>query len=154
MKLFIEKYHPRRPLAPKIRKKKLSSGSFIFVLVIAALVVFACTQIWQRVYILNLASEVGDLKRQKNELKDLAKKNQVEINELCRHSRIRELALEKFDLRQTSSDSLFTLVSEQKIDESIGFDDLFNSLKKVADHLPVVTESKAETKEIYEFDKN
>ncbi len=154
MKPLINKYQPRRPFSPNTGKRKFSSGSFIFILVVAALVLFACTQIWQSVYTLNLASEVGNLKKQKSELKDLAKKNQVEINELCRHSRIRELALEIFELRQTSSDSLFTLVPEQKSDESIGFDDLLNSLKKVADHLPVVTETRAETKEIYEFDKD
>ena len=117
------------------------------------MVIFACTHIWQNVYILNLSNEVGALKKDKKQIKDLIKKNQAEINDLCRHSRIEQLALEKFKLRQTASENMFTLVSKRKFSETYRFADLMNSFKKVAEHLPVITESKAESKEIFDFDE-
>ncbi len=131
----------------------MSSGSFISTLVVVALVLFACTHIWQNVYILNLSTEVGTLKQEKNQIKDLIKKNQAEINDLCRHSRIEQLAFDKFKLRQTASENMFTLVSKRKFSKNYQFADLISSFQKVADHFPVITESKAEGKEIFDFDE-
>ncbi len=153
MKTSDNKYRPGRRTGHRRKKSFFSSGSFITTLVVAALVLFACTHIWQNVYILNLSTEVSALKKEKNLIKDLIKKNQVEINDLCRHSRIEPLALDKFKLRQTASENMFTLVSKRKFSETNRFADLIGSFKKVADHFPVITESKAETKEIFEFDE-
>lgn len=114
---------------------------------------FACTQIWQRVYILNLTAEVGDLRKERTTLQDLTKKSKVEINELCRHTRIEEIASEQFKLQQTASENLFTLVSDRKFTDTDRFADLWTSLKKVTDHLPVITETKAETKDMFDFDE-
>ncbi len=153
MKTSDSKYRPRRRTGPRRKKSIFSSGSFITTLVVAALVLFACTHIWQNVYFLNLSTEVSALKKENNLITDLIKKNQVEINDLCRHSRIEQLALDKFKLRQTASENMFTLVSKRKFSETNRFADLLGSFKKVADHFPVITESKAETKEIFEFDE-
>lgn len=153
MKTSDSKYRPRRRTGSRKKGPLISSGSFITTLVVAALVLFACTHIWQNVYILNLSTEVGALKKEKNRIKDLIKKNQAEINDLCRHSRIEELALDKFKLRQTASENMFTLVSKRKFTETYRFADLIGSFKKVADHFPVITESKAESKEIFDFDE-
>ena len=147
------KYSPRRRAGNRRSGKRLSSSSFLTILIVVTLVLFACTHIWQNVYILNLSSEVGALKKEKNQIKDLIKKNKVDINDLCRHSRIEQLALDKFNLRQTSSEKMFTLVSKRKFLETYRFADLMSSFKKVADHLPVITESKAEGKEIFDFDE-
>lgn len=117
------------------------------------MVLFACTHIWQNVYILNLSTEVGTLKKEKNQLKDLINKNQIEINDLCRHSRIEQLAFDKFKLRQTASENMFTLVSKRKFSKDYRFADLMSSFKKVADHFPVINESRAETREIFDFDE-
>ncbi|MCP4704741.1 MAG: hypothetical protein GY865_09040 [candidate division Zixibacteria bacterium] len=153
MKTSGNKYRPRRRTGKRKNGKLLSSSSFMTTMVVAALVLFACTHIWQNVYILNLSSEVGALKKEKNQIKDIIKKNQVEINDLCRHSRIEQLALEKFKLRQTASENMFTLVSKRKFSETYRFADLMSSFQKVADHFPVITESKAESKEIFDFDE-
>lgn len=153
MRTSDSKYRPRRRTGHKKKGSFISSGSFITTLVVATLVLFACTHIWQNVYILNLSTEVGALKKEKNQIKDLIKKNQAEINELCRHSRIEQLALDKFKLRQTASENMFTLVSNRKFSKEYRFADLMSSFKKVTDHFPVITESKAETKEIFNFDE-
>lgn len=147
------RYKPRYRFDKRSRNKKISSGSFLTILVVSALVLFACTQIWQRVYILNLSTEVGTLKKENKTLQDLTKKSKVEINELCRHARIKELASEQFKLQQTASENLFTLVSEHKFADTDRFSDLWTSLKKVTDHLPVITETKAETKDMFDFDE-
>lgn len=148
------KYRPRRRSANKGVRRIFSSGPLVPVLVIVALVLFACTLVWQRVYILNLSTEVGELKKEENQLIDLIKKNELEINDLCRRSRIEKFAGEQLGLQQTASENLFTLVSERKFTESNKFADMLSSLKKVAEHLPVVSESKAETKDIFEFDED
>ena len=153
MKAFKNTYRPRRRTKNRKSGKFLSSSSFLATFVVATLVLFACTHIWQNVYILNLSSEVSDLKKEKNQIKDLIKKNQVEINDLCRHSRIEELALDKFKLRQTASENMFTLVSKRQFSKTYQFADLMSSFKKVAEHFPVITESKAESKEIFDFDE-
>ena len=148
------KYRPRRRSGKEGGRRIVSSGPLVPILVIVALVLFACTLVWQKVYILNLSTEVGELKKEKNEIIDLIKKNELEINDLCRRSRIEKFAGEQLGLQQTASENLFTLVSERRFTESNKFADMLSSLKKVAEHLPVVSESKAETKDIFEFDEN
>ncbi|HDL03082.1 MAG: hypothetical protein DRP51_01530 [Candidatus Zixiibacteriota bacterium] len=152
MKTSYNKYRPRQT---RYRKTKsiFSSGSFITTLVVAALVLFACTHIWQNVYILNLSTEVSALKKERNLIEDLIKKKQVEINDLCRHSRIEQLAQDKFNLRQTASENMFTLISKRRFSGTSRFADLIGSFKKVADHFPVISENKAKAKEIFEFDE-
>ena len=153
MKTSDSKYRPRRRTGSRRKGSLLSSGPFISTLAVIALVLLAFTHIWQNVYILNLSTEVGTLKKEKYKIKDLIKKSQVEINDLCRHSRIEQLALDGFKLRQTASENMFTLVSKRGFSKTYRFADLIGSFRKVADHFPVITESKAESKEIFDFDE-
>ena len=87
-------------------------------------------------------------------LKDLIKKTSSEITELTRVSRIEPLATEKLGLQRTNAEDIFTIVIEKPQIKREGIDNLLFTLQNLADHLPIVTESKAETLKIFDSNDN
>lgn len=102
---------------------------------------------------LDLSSEVRVLEKKNDKLTDLVKKRKAEIVELSRLSVVEGKTFGKKPLRRTRSENLFTLVRDESYRETDGFDKLVGALKKVADNMPVINETHAESKDIFDFDK-
>lgn len=117
------------------------------------MILFACAHVWQQVYVLELSTEVRGLQKENDTLDDLLKKRRAEIIELTRLSVFEQLASEKANLHRTASENLFTLVRDESYRETEGIDNLIAALKKVADNMPVVTETRAESKDFFKFDE-
>ncbi len=77
----------------------------------------------------------------------------MEVIELSRLSRIEKIAKEDLGLTRTSSENLFTLNIDREENDSEGFEDVVTSLKKIADNLPVLNETRAATSSIFESDE-
>lgn len=145
-----------RPIS-KVRKtvaeRYLSRKRFFPFLFVTTLILFACAHVWQQVYTLELSTEVRGLEKENSKLNDLLKKRRAEIVELTRLSVIEKVASEKVHLRRTASENLFTLIRDDSYRETEGIENLMTALKKVADNMPVVNETHAESKDFFEFDE-
>ena len=154
MSISLPRYHSTGKLRKSFRKRIISSPRLIPTLIIVSIVVFACLHIWQRVYVLGLVKEIAVVEKEREHLTDLLKKTNSDASELSRLSRMEPIAIEKLGLGRTSAENLFTLeVKKQEIKLS-GIDNVKNSLKKLADNLPVINETKADTIDIFEHDKH
>jgi len=131
----------------------MNIGVMAPVSIIALLIVFACLHIWQQVHIMNVSREVTDLKKENSRLEDLLKKSNADIAELSRLSRIEKLAADEMGLVRTPSENLYTIIMDNSYGEYSGFSDLVQTLQKVAEHMPVLSESKAETTDIFGSDE-
>jgi hypothetical protein len=102
---------------------------------------------------MNISTEIADLKKENDCLNDLLKKSNADISELSRLSRIEKLATDEMGLVRTPSENLYTIITDNSYGEHGGFSELVNTLQKVAEHMPVISESKAETTNIFGFDE-
>jgi len=153
MKISVQRYRATGNLKNSLKKRLVSSRSLIPALIVSSIILLACLHIWQRVYVMGLVKEVSVLEKENKNLKDLVKKTRVEIVELSRLSRIEKIAVEELGLTRTSSENLFTLSVNREEKKSEGLDDVVTSLKKIADNLPVLNETKAATNSIFESDE-
>jgi hypothetical protein len=131
----------------------VSSKSFAPTLIIISIILLACLHVWQRVYVIGLVDEVAGYRQDHEKLSDLLKKTNIEIIELSRPSRIKSVAVEKLGLQEPDWGRVYTLKLNDDQDLEPGLDEVVQSFKKLADNLPVLNESRAETiKEIIESD--
>jgi cell division protein FtsL len=135
-----------------LKKRIVSSKSLIPALFVTSLILLACLHVWQRVYVMGLVKEVSTLKTENGRLKDLVKKANMEVIELSRLSRIEKIAGEKLGLSKSDTENLFTLSLGDRGFQPEGLEEVVTSLKKIADNLPVLNESRAETDGV--FDSN
>jgi len=128
----------------------VSSRYLVPVLILGTLITLACIHIWQSVYVMELVSEVSTLEKENNLLHDKLKKSKAEIVDLTRLNRIDSLAIGTLGMSRINSENLFTFISDQPVSEPDGLDEVVGSLKKFADNLPVISESRAATGEIFD----
>lgn len=103
---------------------------------------------------ISLVKDVAQLERENSKLKDLVKKANMEIIDLSSLSRIEKIATQELGLQRTSLENVLTLKLDESKTESEGFDEVLASLKKIADNLPILNESRAETGDIFDADEN
>jgi cell division protein FtsL len=139
----IQRYRATGRYKQSFPRRLVSSRVVIPALFAAVVIVFACFQIWQRVYMLGLAKEVSQLEKEKSILTDLLRKTNVEIVDKTRLSRVEPIAMEQLGMARTSTENLLTLVVKKPEKKKDGLDNVVASLKKLADNLPVITETKA-----------
>jgi cell division protein FtsL len=154
MKISVERYRATDSIRKSLKKKLVSSRSVIPILVIGSLILLACLHVWQRVYVMGLVKEVSVLEKRNKELTDIVKKANLEILELSSLSRIEKIAGERLDMSGTRSENIFTLTFKESQPGPEGLHDVISSLQKVADHLPTLSESNAETIDIFETDES
>ncbi len=127
-------------------RKLISSKVSVPTLFLIVVITFACLYIWQRVYVLDLAKDISNLEREKQTLTDQLRKTNADVAELSRLSRIEPMVADKLGLARTGSGSLFTLQLNKTVEvKREGLDNVLWSLRKLADNMPVITESKADT---------
>jgi len=154
MKISVERYRATDNIKKSLKKKLVSSKSVIPVIIVISCVVLGCLHIWQRVYVMHLVRETTTLEMKNKRLKDLVKKANLGMLELSCLSRIEKIAVERLHMKGTRSENIFTLTLRETEPRSEGLNDIISSLKKVADNFPVISESKAETVDIFELDEN
>jgi len=154
MKISVERYRATDSIRKSLKKKLVSSRSVIPVLVVGSLILLACLHVWQRVYVMQLVKEVSVLDKENRELHDIVKKANLEILELSSLSRIEKIAGDEFNMTGTSSENIYTLTFKESQPGPEGLHDVISSLQKVAEHLPTLSESNAETIDIFETDES
>lgn len=119
-------------------------------LVLSALLLVACLHIWQRVHVIHLVREVGELTLENRHLVDETKKAETEVAALSMASRIQSIAADSLGMKPMSSEVLFTLVkeSQQAPPKKDELATVMSSFKRVVDHLPVITETQAGASEL------
>ena len=118
-------------------------------LVLIVVSIVACVHIWQRVHVIHLVQEVGELSAQNRNLIDLTKKVQTEVAALSMASRVESFAHDSLGLAPIAPDRVFTLVRDAR--DSVRPDDfaqMVTSMKRVADYIPVLTETQAGAAEL------
>ncbi len=142
---FKETVEMRGMLLTRIRSHKY----FALGLLVLALLLVAFGHIWQRVHVMHLVKEVGELTSMNHELVDLTRKAETDIAALSMASRIQTYAADSLGLRPIPADHLVTLPHESKravpADE---FATMVSSIKRVAEYLPVLTETQAAASEL------
>ena len=152
MKISVQRYRATGSLKNSLRKRLVSSRSIIPVLSIATLIMLACLHIYQRVHVMNLVSEVTELEKENKRLTDLVRKTDMEITELSCLSRIESIATRELGLSKTGSENVFTLTMDDDVTKPEGLNEVVSSLRKIADNFPVLNESRAATRDIFESD--
>jgi hypothetical protein len=76
----------------------------------------------------------------------------MEITELSCLSRIESIATKELGLSKTGSENVFTLTMDDDVTKPEGLNEVVSSLKKIADNFPVLNESRAATRDIFESD--
>jgi len=100
--------------------------------------------------------EVGGLEKEREVLTDLSKKTNAEIMDLSRVSRVEQIASRDLGMARTSTENMLTLVVKKSptIKKQGELDNVVSSLKKLADNLPVINESRADTMVTIETNEN
>lgn len=150
MKSSVQRYRATNRLKKALKRQVVSSRYLVPVLILGTLITLACIHIWQSVYVMELVSEVSTLEKENNLLHDKLKKSKAEIVDLTRLNRIDSLAIGTLGMSRINSENLFTFISDQPVSEPDGLDEVVGSLKKFADNLPVISESRAATGEIFD----
>jgi len=156
MGISLERYQSTDRLRHSWSKRLVSSRSLIPALFVGVIVLFACVHVWQRVYVLGLVKEIGALEKEGDALNDLVKKTNAEIADLSRVGRVELIASRDLGMERTNSDNVFTLVVKkpETVKKQGELDNVYSSLKKLADNLPVINESRADTIGTIEADEN
>ena len=130
--------------------KRIQSHRYFPVALIAlVLLSAACVHVWQRVVVMGLVHDVALMQQEHQGLVDDVEKVQSDIARLTMASRIEQYAVDSLGLRRVRPDSLYTLVPEAATER--GDDELatmLSSIKRVADYLPVITETQADAAEL------
>jgi cell division protein FtsL len=150
MRPSVERYRATNKLKRSFLKQLVSSRFIVPVLILATVVLLPCILVWQNVYVMSLVSEVSALEQDHSQLDDALKKKRAEIIELSRLSRIEKIAVEDLHMTPVKSENMYTLTVNQSLDVNDGIDEVVESLKKFADHLPVVSESRAATEDLFD----
>jgi len=150
MKISVQRYRATNKLRNSLKRQLVSSRYLLPALIVLTLVLLPCINIWQRVYVLNLVQEVSNLEKEHSKLNDLLKKAQADVVDFSRLSRVEKLAIEQLGLARVNSENMFTLRIDKAYLQPEGIDEVVHSLKKIADNLPVLTESRAETGAIFD----
>jgi hypothetical protein len=153
VRTFTETVDMRRFSLKKLRSHRYATAVVLGALILAV----ACVHIWQRVTVIQLSKDVSRLQVENRDLVDISRKVNSEIAALSMSSRIETYAVDSLGLLPVPADRLFTVVTEQKHDKQAPADQLSTlvfALKRVGDHLPVLTttEASAETSDSIKFD--
>jgi cell division protein FtsL len=153
VRTFKETLDMRRFSLRRLRSHKYATAVALGVLVLA----IACVHIWQRVTVIQLAKDVARLQVERRELVDNARKVNSEVASLSMSARIETYAIDSLGLLPVPGDRLYTIVSERNGTPEARSDQLttlVDALKRVGDHLPVLsgTEASAETTDSINFD--
>lgn len=156
MKISLQRYQSTDKFRRSWSKKLVSSPALLPILFVVVFVLFACVHIWQRVYVLGLVKEVGGLEKEREVLTDLSKKTNAEIMDLSRVSRVEQIVSRDLGMARTSTENMLTLVVKKSptIKKQGELDNVVSSLKKLADNLPVINESRADTMGTIETNEN
>ena len=136
------------------RFNKIRSHRYFSVTVFAlcALLVF-CFHVWQRVRVVNLVHEVGLLRQEYDSLLDNKKKLHSAIARLSTAARIQSFAADSLGLKPVPAEQLLTLVPErQRPHRPDELQQMFTALKRIADYMPVVEETKVKAGVIEEIE--
>jgi len=153
MRISIQRYRSTGNIRKSFRRRIVSSRMIIPALFIGCIILLACMHIWQRVYVLNLVREVRLLEKENKRIKDIVKKSNIEVIELSSLERIEKVATEDLKLVKTQPENIITMAMESSPHPREGINEVVSSLKKIAENLPVLTESKASAVEIFESDE-
>ncbi len=130
--------------------KRIQSHRYTPIALIAtAILLAACVHVWQRVVVIRLVREVSIMQREHAELVDDAQKVQSKIAALSMSARVESYAVDSLGLRPVAPDQLYTLVPEAS--GEIRGDELatvMSSIRRVAEYLPVLSETRAEAREL------
>jgi len=144
MKLAVRKFKETIELQSTLLRRLRSHRYLSVSLLVATIVVAACFHIWQRVRVMELVQDVATLKKEQASLLDDKKKLYSEIASLSVASRIERYACDTLGLRPVDAERLFTLVPKKELpppqDELVK---MFSAIRRVADHVPAITESRA-----------
>lgn len=146
----VDRYRHTNKLKKGLLRQLVSSRFIVPSLVAATLVLLPCILVWQNVYVMNLVKDVSALEKENKDLQDALKKKRAEIIDLGRLSRIEAVAAEELHMKPVKSENMYTLTVDRSLDVEGGVDEVVESLKKFADHLPVVSESKAANEDIFD----
>ncbi len=142
---FKETLEMRSGLLSRIRSHRFFSMSLMG----TALILVACVHIWQRVHVIRLVKETGDLRIENRQLVDDTKKVLTEVAALSMASRIEVCAADSLGLQRVSADRLYTITHEQeKPKQPDELNSVAASFKRFTDALPVLSEAQAGAAEL------
>ncbi len=150
MKESVDRYRHTNKLKHSFLRQLVSSRFIVPALVAATLILLPCILVWQNVYVMGLVGEVSSLEQENKTLHDSLKKKRAEIIDLSRLSRIEKIATDQLHMAPVKSENMYTLTVDRSLDVNDGIDEVVESIKKFADHLPVVSESKAANEELFD----
>lgn len=131
--------------------KRLRAHRYFTVIWLGGAILLICFfQIWQRVHVLDLVTEVSQLRRENQSLQDSLKKTGSDLASLSMASRIKRYAVDTLGMKSIAPDRLFTLSPSEKdaVDQD-EIDMMVTAIKRVANYVPVLSENTAHAGELH-----
>lgn len=149
MKRTIRKFKETVEIRSSFLNRVRSSRYFPLALLVIVFLAAACVHVWQRVRVLDLVYEVSLLKHENRELTDDIRKVYSDIAALSVSSRVETYAADTLGLVMVPPERLYTLEHRhQGPAVADGLDMVLAAVKRMAGHLPVVEETRANAGEL------
>ncbi|MDF1544773.1 MAG: cell division protein FtsL [bacterium] len=149
MKKTVRKFKETIEIKSSVLTRLKSHRYLTMSLLSLAILLVSCFHVWQRVMVLDLVQEVGQLRDDHDRLEDNLKKVGAEISALSMSSRIERYAVDSLGMKPIKAEQLYTLVPHET--ESTRPDELTvmaRAIKRVADYMPVITEADVHAREL------
>ncbi|HWR83930.1 MAG TPA: hypothetical protein VN285_11570 [Candidatus Deferrimicrobium sp.] len=151
MKKTVRKFKETQEIRASLLNRFRSHPYLPLGVFVCACLTAACIHVWQRVKVLDLLTEVSQLRRQNVELLDTAKKINAEITALTLASRIERYAGDTLGLEPVTADRLFTLEHTRPMQDQPrpeGVAQLTHATERVLKYVPTVSENTASAREL------
>lgn len=121
---------------------------FPLTVVVAGVLLLGCLHIWQRVQVMTLVHETALLREKNRQLNQIELRLDDEVARLSVAGRIETYAADTLGLERVPATRLFTMVRKhESVEPADRLSQVFSSIKRVAEHLPVVSETQAQAGE-------
>lgn len=145
----VRRFKKTIDIQSSLLKRLRAHRYFTIVWLCGALLLTCFLHIWQRVRVLDLVTEVSQLRKENGSLQDNLKKTGSDLASLSMSSRIKKYATDSLGMKSIDPDRLYTLSpsDDGKVDLD-EIDKMVTAIKRVADYVPVLSENSANAGEL------
>jgi len=145
----VRRFKETIDIQSSLLKRLRAHRYFTVIWLCGAVLLVSFFHIWQRVRVLNLVTEVSQLRHENRLLQDNLKKTNGDLASLSKSSRIKKYATDSLGMRSIAPDELYTLSpSDVEAVNPDEIDMMITAIKRVADYAPVLSENAANAGEL------
>ena len=144
MKSAVRRFKETIEIRHSVFNRLRSHRYFPVTLLLAGLLLASCFHIWQRVKVLGLVTEVSSLQRERAALIDELGRVRSDVASLSMASRVEKYAIDSLGMEPAGADRMFMLVRREAATTEVDqLQQMYSAARRLADFVPVLSESRA-----------